>query len=172
MSEGGDDSGWDLSVSGEESFDWGDSGEVSETGPDVIRCSVGGVLYALEAEHVDEVVAPLPTTQIPRLPPHVIGVAMRRRRAISVIDLARFLGLDSSDRPGRFLVTTVGDLTAALVVDEVTGLELWPEDSESDKLLEDVDPMAREYARGARWAPGGVVVLLDVQRLLESASVR
>jgi purine-binding chemotaxis protein CheW len=173
MSENGADSGWDLTPEGE-SFDWGDSDEGAETGPDVIRCAVGDHLFAIEAAHVREVVSPLPTTEVPRLPGHILGVAMYRRRVVSVVDLARFLGLESavSIDQGRLLVTMADDLHAALRVDSVSGIEPWPEDSESEKLSQDVDPKIREYAAGARWAPGGVVVLLDVDRLLQSASVR
>lgn len=178
MSDEGDDAGWDLDVPGAdseaESFDWGEPSEAAGTGPDVIRWSVGDRLFAIEAEFVDEVISPLPVTDVPRLPDHILGVALRRRRVVGVVDVAKLLTIDpsrSTDR-GRLLVTTVADLNAALLVDEVTGLELWPEDSESEKLLEEVEPGVREFAVGARWAPGGVVVLLDVAHLLDAASVR
>lgn len=156
-------------------FDWTEFevDEEEEEGSDVLRFDVGGRSFAILTEHVVEVAAPSDVVPIPGVPTYVRGVAVRRQSVVTVIDLARFLDLrPARTARSRFLILRVNALDVAVEVDSVSGLELWPLDEESTKLLSDVDDRVREFAVGARWAPGGVVVLLDTLRVLERASVR
>jgi len=160
-----------------DAFDWGaevfDLVEEQVDEPEVLRFDVGGQAFAFVAASVAEVTAPFAVTRLPGLPGYIPGVAVHRRNVMGVLDLAQFLELEGeASDPSRFVVIEAGDLEAAVAVDEVTGLELWPEDAESATLLENVAARIREFAVSARWAPGGVVILLDAARVLELASVR
>lgn len=161
---------------GGEAFDWGsEESEESEGGePDVLRFQIGDAAFAVETVHVSEVSSPLPVTDVPGLPDYVVGVAVRRRHVLTVIDLSTFLDLPPRRRRSRsrLLIFDVGGLEAGALVDSVTGLELWPDDSESQRLMNEVSPRIRPFTIGARWAPGGVVILLDAAELIRSAAVR
>lgn len=170
-----DVSGWE-DIEGEDLFDWGAEleEEPAEEAPDVLRFDLGGRAFAVYAEHVVEVTPPLDVTEIPGLPPYVRGVAVRRRHVVAVLDLGQFLGLNaaSSQPPSRFLILEAGGFQIAAGVGGVPGLEIWPEDAESARLMQNAEERLREFALGARWAPGGVVVLLDAARILDLAAVR
>lgn len=159
-----------------ETFDWAaEVFEASEAELDeleVLRFEMGGHFFAFPAESVAEVTAPVETTTLPGLPEHIAGVAIHRRNVVGVVDLARFLAVEPAGPPARFVMLEAGELDAAVIVEGVTGLEIWPEDTESATLLQNVDERVREFAIAARWAPGGVVVLLDAGRLLDFAAVR
>lgn len=181
-----DDDGFDLrsqageredGVSVEEAFDWGveEPSDAEEEIPDVVRCSIAGRSYAFRAEHVVEVANVPQLTSVPGLPAHVAGIAIHRRNVIGVIELAPLLGVAPSTTPladRRVLLLTAGDVTAGILVDHIDGLEVWPEDATEDKLLDDVEDLVRDVALAARWAPGGVVVLLDAPSLVANAAVR
>lgn len=157
-------------------FDWGAElqEEPAEEEPDVLRFDIGGRAFAMFADHVAEVTSKLDVTPIPTLPPYVYGVAVRRRHVVAVVDLAVFLGLADSRsvQPSRFLIVESGSLQIAVGVHGVAGLEIWPEDAESATLMQNTEEQLREFALGARWAPGGVVLLLDAAKILERAAVR
>jgi chemotaxis signal transduction protein len=155
-------------------FDWGheEDSEFEGTEPDVIRFQLGNQAFATEAVHVSEVDRPPVLTPVPGLPPHVAGVAVRRRQVLSVLDLSNFFGLaPSSGEDQRLLVFEADGLEAGAIVDSILGLEVWPEDEESPGL-DDIDERIRPFVDASRWAPGGRVLLLNVPDLLREASVR
>ncbi len=164
------DEGWDDVAEG---LDWGDvePEEESEVGAEVMRFDLAGLGFAAPIECVAEVSEPIDYVALPDLPPHVLGVAVRRQSVVTVIDLAGFLGLASIEAT-RIVELRVKDLDVAVEVDRVRGIDIWPTDEESTKLLDGLHTRVREFAIGARWAPGGVVVLLDIPRILEHAAVR
>ena len=154
------------------SFDWGEdeASEVNE--PDVLRFELAGLSFAVEAVHVAEVTTSPTLTELPGLPDHIVGVAVRRRHVLSVLDLAVFFGLQHRQSASdRLIVFSVDGLEAGIVVSNIAGPEVWPEDA--DPVEEgDYDDLIRPYVIGARWAPGGRVLLLDIPELLHAAAVR
>ena len=150
-------------------FDWGD--DVGEREDDVLRFEVAGVACAVAAEFVTEVAQLPEVTAIPSLPAHILGVAVRRRKVLGLLDLAAFLGLTRTRKQSasRLLVLDVDQLEVGVVVDATAGLEEWPDDA--DAHVEDLGHVVRKYALGAHWAPGGRVVLLDFRAILQDAAI-
>lgn len=149
-------------------FDWGEDFD-GEQDADVLRFEVAGMSFAVAAELVTEV-AHLPAiTRLPSVPPHVLGVAVRRRKVLGLLDVATFLGLPPSRKFARLLVLDVEGLEVGIAVDATSGLESWPDDP--DAPLSDLAPKLRKYAIGSHWAPGGRVVLLDFPSILQDAAV-
>jgi purine-binding chemotaxis protein CheW len=159
-------------------FDWGadelDEAAVAEV--EVLRFAVGNTPFAARGSVVREVVGDVDVTRLPGAPPHIKGIAVLKRQVVGVIDLRQWLGLPRRrarrDDTSRMLVLEVGGLVAACAVDEVTGIETWPDLADGSNLPDTLDDRTRRFARSAQWAPGGIVVLLDFERILEEAAVR
>lgn len=155
------------------SFDWGDAEDGDGLEPDVLRFEVGRFAFAIEVAHVHEVDSPPAITEVPGLPDHVLGVALRRRQVLSIVDLATFLRIETRHAPcpSRLLVVDADGITAGVLVSAVTGLEVWPDEDEG-LSLDDLGPQIRPFVLSARWAPGGRVLLLDLPELIRAAAVR
>lgn len=158
-------------------FDWGadelDEAAVSEI--EVLRFTTGGTPFAAVGALVREVVGEVRVTTLPGAPYYIKGVAVLKRQVVGVIDLREWLGLPKKRgrrSQGRMLLVESGELVAACAVDEVTGIETWPDLSDGSNLPDTLDDRTRRFARSAQWAPGGMVVLLDFERILEEAAVR
>lgn len=162
---------------GSSEFDWGadelDEAAVAEI--EVIRFTTGETPFAAVGSLVREVVGDVSVTPLPGAPNYIKGVAVLKRQVIGVIDLREWLGLPKRrGRRGaeRMLIIESGGLVAACAVDEVTGIETWPDLDDGTNLPDTLDDRTRRYSRSAQWAPGGIVVLLDMERILEEAAVR
>lgn len=155
-----------------DAFDWGED-EVSEGDePDVLRFDLGGMALAVEAQYVSEVGTSPTITEVPGLPEHILGVAVRRRSVLSMLDLANFLGIEHRDAPtDRLIVFNVDGIEAGAMVSQIKGLEVWPEDAEPPSLGL-LDNEITRFIVASRWAPGGRVLLLDITEILRNAAVR
>ena len=85
-------------------------------------CRVEARLCALRADHVVEIMRPLPIEPIAAMPPFVRGLAVVRGVPIPVVDAAMLLGAAAWADPGRFVTVRAGDRWIALAVDEVLGV--------------------------------------------------
>lgn len=127
---------------------------------------VGDVVYAVPIAEVQEIVAPLPLTELPHSPEAVAGVADHRGQVIPIIDLrARFRLPKLPDRRrAKWILVRVDDRTFGLAVDRVTdvfgtgGVEVRPPPSLGGG--EDTRGIV-----GVTSYEGGLVFVLDVSRL-------
>lgn len=83
---------------------------------------VGEVAYAVEIAHVREIVAPLPVTVLPHMPPAVVGIADHRGEVVPVIDLRERFGVVARAETKRvkWILVRSGDRTVGLAVDAIT----------------------------------------------------
>lgn len=84
---------------------------------------VGAVPCALAAEAVESVERTLQVTPVAGAPPSVAGLASVRGRVVPALDLHRLFAQPSPEEGGTFLVTRVGEDTAALWVTSVEEIE-------------------------------------------------
>jgi purine-binding chemotaxis protein CheW len=130
---------------------------------EVIVCRLSGERYAVETRVLRAVQWPSGATPVPSTPSYVLGLVSIRGEIITLLDLAAMLGLPGDVNPSEAarpaLLVGVPGVRAALVVDEVLGVERMRLDSLEPPLS------GREFARGV--APGPTV-LLDVELLLKS----
>lgn len=87
--------------------------------------TVGDASFALDVRAVQEVAVFEDLTRLPLAPSHVLGVANLRGDVVAVVDPGALLGAGrrSHGRRLRTLVVTTDAGAAALVVDEVVGLD-------------------------------------------------
>lgn len=87
--------------------------------------TIGSRAFALPVPNVRAVVDFEEWTRVPLAPPHVLGVANLRGEVVPLVDARGVLGVPSGPRGRRLrtVVVAAGDARAAVVVDEVLGLE-------------------------------------------------
>lgn len=83
---------------------------------------VGGVRYAIDIHRVREIIRPMPTLELPHVPPMVTGVVDHRGNVVPIVDLRlRFsTNVPASDRLVRWVIVSRGERLVALVVDRVS----------------------------------------------------
>ena len=128
---------------------------------ELVGFSSAGARYAVEATQVVEVVAVDDPTPVPGTPPAVLGVVNHRGRIVTVVDVARLLGLPRQDTlEGALVVVTSGEATFAIRTEstpEIVSLErrdLLP----AAGVLDEQDSVVRGVT-------GSMVAVLDVEAI-------
>jgi purine-binding chemotaxis protein CheW len=156
---------------------------------DLVLVQLGKELYGLEARCVTEIRPAQQVVSVPRVPDWTAGVVNQRGRILSVIDLARFLGLVREDRRaahaemspanGYLVAVEASEFEVALLVDEVAGVATLEVD-EPHGGADAAGGIRPEYVQAIveHWRPGSsaggsspesalaLVVVLDIERLL------
>lgn len=132
---------------------------------------VGDVPLLCPAEQVEAVTAwevPIP---LPRVPTHVLGLVSYDQRALVLVDLAIFLGLDRAKKePTRTLVLHAGDYRVGLPVDRARGVVTLSED-EVTEGAHVLGGRLSEFVRAECETAEGLAAILDLELLLEAARV-
>lgn len=134
----------------------------------IVVFSVGGERYGLDIEGVVEIFLPDNITPVPGAPAELQGVTNLRGDIVTVIDVAKALGLDGRPVRGRQLVilATAGGVTAGLLVDDVPGI--WDvETSTIDPPLNTLENIRADQLKGEFKLGNDLVGLLDAASLLE-----
>ncbi len=108
-----------------------------------------GRRYVAPMGEVSEMLEVPVYTRLPGVQPWVKGVSNVRGRLMPVCDLAAFLGdrLQTPKKQQRILILETEDLYTGLLVDQVFGMQHFPEDSYSS-LLSYEDKSAAPYSCG------------------------
>ena len=131
-----------------------------------VGLEVGGVSYALDIQHVREIIRPLPMQSLPHAAKVVVGVADHRGDVVPVIDLRVRFGtsqrIDLADT--RWVITTRGDRLIGLVVDRVT--EVFRLNTIDAREVPDLGPNGdRRGVTAAYSYQGRLVFALDIERV-------
>lgn len=189
----GDKPGFDDLLSdglgGGSSFVWDEEdvdGTDEETRP-VVCFRVGPDLFAVPGTNVREIVGDIDVTPLPGAPSHIDGIIVVHRQVVGLLSLRRFLDIafddpslhhdphagDAAADTRRTIIVETPHYTVGLCVDEVTGLDEWPESLLDPKTVpENMRSATRRYARGSRTVGGSLCVYLDVESLLDDAAVQ
>ncbi len=142
----------------------------------LVGFEVGGVNYAVDIQRVREIIRPLTTLDIPGARGGLSGVSDYRGHVIPVIDLRARFGRARREpsaggraREERWLVVGYKLHLAGLVVDRV--LEVFGTDQPAARDVSHLtNPADGVMLRGAYHHRGGLVFVLDVDRLVAEAS--
>ncbi len=135
----------------------------------IVTFRLGEDLFAADVQVVERVLRYAPPRQLPNVPAWVAGVLDYQERVVPVIDLrARFELPPQAARPEtRVLVLLVEDEWVGAIVDAV--LEVSAVESGA---IQPPPPLFHglraEYLRGLVRRPAGLVVVLDLARLLNT----
>lgn len=93
----------------------------SEDVREFLGFTLAGESYAFPLATVQEIVKPLPITEVPRSPHEILGVMSVRGRITTVVDLRRLLRVEEApfDRLTRILLVDTGEEVQGCAVDRV-----------------------------------------------------
>jgi purine-binding chemotaxis protein CheW len=125
-------------------------------------------LFGVDAMQVQEVSRHLALTPVPLAPRAVAGVMNLRGEVITALDLRRLLGRpDRAEGTDPMNVVLRGDGGAvSLLVDDIESVED-VDDEAFEPIPETVTGPAREFLSGAYKLPDGLLLTLDVARVLD-----
>ena len=141
---------------------------------------VESVWLAVPAELVDEISDTPDVTPVPLVPDHIPGVMNLRGHAVPLLNLSRFLGLDPEDRGDdsegvhsfkRVAVVCAGGMRVGLLCDRVRGVVEIPAAAHRNPAVVQGRRIV-EFAVAEVQHDGGILVLLELERLLMSARVQ
>jgi purine-binding chemotaxis protein CheW len=138
--------------------------------------AVHGEAYGVEVLRVQEVIASLPLTRVPAIPPSIRGVVNLRGGVVPVVDLGLRFGQGALIVRKRTCIVLVevaldgGTFGMGILVDEVNQvIDLDP------AAIEPVPPFGihvrPDFLRGMAAVGEKFVMLLDVDRVLEAADL-
>lgn len=124
-------------------------------------------MFGLPIARVHDVFMLHKLTRVPLAPDDIAGVINLRGRIVTAIDLRRRLGLSSDDREATMAVgiDRAGE-AYGLVIDTVGEvLKLGPETAEAVPV--NLDGCLKQVASGIHRLDAGLIVILDVDRLID-----
>ena len=132
-----------------------------------IRFSLGTEEYAIPLLRVREVIAMPETTPVPQTPRYFLGIMNLRGQVITVLDLRLKLGIQAeTGAEMAVIIVDIGQYCVGVVVDSINSV-LAPEAWEiSDRPELKGNNRLAEYITGVYRKEKGLVLLLDIARLL------
>ncbi|HUG52412.1 MAG TPA: chemotaxis protein CheW [Vicinamibacteria bacterium] len=135
---------------------------------EVLVFSAGGERFAIETEHVAEVVRCQDLTAVPCTPPVVLGVMNHRGRIVAALDLRRLFDLPCPDvtPSARIIVVRSAESPAGILADAVTGITRI---GAHELARPPLAPAGRRA--GIRGVTADVVSVLDLAALFRDARI-
>jgi purine-binding chemotaxis protein CheW len=129
-----------------------------------------GQRYGAPIDVVREVNYMTPITRLPNTPAYVDGVIDLRGEILPVVNLRARLNLAvrANDTETRLMILNLGDRSSALVVDGVEHVLDIRED-EITAQEPGLNLPGEDYVLGTARAEGGLVVILDLDRLMSNS---
>jgi purine-binding chemotaxis protein CheW len=133
---------------------------------DYVTMTIADQLFGIPVLSVHDVLGPQKITRVPLAPPEVAGVLNLRGRIVTAINIRQRLGLPDSDKQsGMSVAVEYNGESYSLLIDKVGEvLSVSPSAYESNPAT--LDPRWREVSTGVYRLDGGLLVILDVERLL------
>jgi purine-binding chemotaxis protein CheW len=146
---------------------------MSEKEGKYLTFTLAGEEYGIGILQIKEIIGMMSVTSVPRTPDFVKGVINLRGKVIPVMDLRLRFGMEAIDYTDRTCIIVVevegqsGTVLMGIVVDAVSEvLNIREEDLEETPAFGgDLDT---EYILGMAKMEGGVKILLDIARVLNS----
>ena len=135
----------------------------------LLTVMLGGECYGLNATEAKEIFKMPAVVRVPRTPSFVLGIINLRGAITSIVDIRSLLGVPSGTAFGehaRVVLVEAEGLATGLVVEEVKEITTLPSES--------IQPMAKavgkkEFFRGQAEYDNGLVILLDIPKLLTAS---
>ncbi|MBI2213591.1 MAG: chemotaxis protein CheW [Acidobacteria bacterium] len=136
---------------------------------ELLRFRVAGEDYAVDIDKIVEIVPPRATTRVPNADDAIVGIMSLRGTIVTVIDLRRKLGHPRVDldtlKDARMIVVERAGETAGFLVDRVSRVvKLDRGQIESHPVVSSQEQS--EYVSGVFQSNDGLVILLDIERIL------
>ena len=138
---------------------------------DYVTVSVGGQLFGFPIERVQDVFMLHRMTCVPLAPDDIAGIINLRGRIVTAIDLRRRLGMLGGERePSMAVGIECAGESYGLIIDAVGEvLKLGVETAEPVPV--NLDDRLKRIASGVHRLETGLLVVLDVDRLLDLKTI-
>ena len=134
---------------------------------EILEFTVSGNYYGINVAKVKEIMTYQPLTPVPKAHPNVEGAFSTRGETISIINLARCLGMEESTDPSKdmFLVTNFNDLLSGFHVNGVVGIHRvnWSQIIKPDSMINN-DKTG--VTTGIINIDGKLVILIDFEKIV------
>ncbi len=136
---------------------------------DFLTVKIGGQMFGIPILQVQDVLGEQRVTHIPLAPPQVSGSLNLRGRIVTAVNVRKCLGLPPLENVENEMSVVVDhdDELYSLVIDEV-GDVLSLNESEYEQNPATLDLLWRSVSLGVYRLDGGILVILDVPKLLLS----
>ena len=133
-----------------------------------VTAMIGGQLFGLPIQRVQDVFVPERLTRVPLAPPEIAGVLNLRGRIVTLIDMRGRLGLEkrSDDSPAMAIGVESGGESYGLLIDSV-GEVLKLDDSGREANPINLDPRLARVSAGIYRLEGQLLMVVDVDRVLD-----
>jgi two-component system chemotaxis response regulator CheV len=134
---------------------------------EIMEFTISGQLFGINVAKVTEIMMSSPVTVMPKSHPVVEGIYKPRDIVITVIDLAKYLGLGESENPEKdiFIITRFNQLEFAFHVHSVVGIDRisWAMLQKPDQIIyggeEGVATAIAQYQ-------GRLITILDFEKIV------
>ena len=134
---------------------------------EILEFTVSGNYYGINVAKVKEIMTYQPLTLVPKAHPNVEGAFSTRGETISIINLARCLGMEESTDPSKdmFLVTNFNDLLSGFHVNGVVGIHRvnWSQIIKPDSMINNAKT---GVTTGIINIDGKLVILIDFEKIV------
>ncbi len=134
---------------------------------EVMEFTIAGVLYGINVAKVEEIMISSPVKFMPHTHPAVEGIYKPRQRVITVINLPRYLGIDSFSPSEKdlFIVTNFNRMNIAFRVETVVGIRRisWMDIQKPDKTISGGE---EGVATGIAQCGEDLVTILDFEKIV------
>lgn len=136
---------------------------------DFLTVKIGGQMFGIPILQVQDVLGEQRVTHIPLAPPQVSGSLNLRGRIVTAVNVRKCLGLPPLENVENEMSVVVDhdDELYSLVIDEV-GDVLSLNETEYEQNPATLDLLWRSVSLGVYRLDGGILVILDVPKLLLS----
>ena len=139
----------------------------AETLTELATFHVGEALCGLDIHHIEEIILLPPYTRVPQAPADVLGILNLRGQIVTIVDLARRIGLGTSvptDQTRVIIINTPGGKVGLLVhrISDVVSVNL----NEAEPAPANLRGIQGRYFTGACKREKALIGLLHLDRVL------
>ncbi|MBU4222525.1 MAG: chemotaxis protein CheW [Euryarchaeota archaeon] len=126
--------------------------------------------YGIQAMRVQEISTVVPATKIPNAPSYVEGIMNLRGKLGSVISFRKKFGFieKAQDEDTRLIIVEMANFPVGIVVDSVQEVIRIPDEMVQEMPESSRNKVVEEYITGVGMLETKLIILLDVNRMLES----
>jgi purine-binding chemotaxis protein CheW len=152
------------------------SNSIAHLGGKYLTFSLSNEEYGIGILKIKEIIGMMPVTSVPQTPDFVKGVVNLRGKVIPVMDLRLKFSMKSADYTERTCIIVVeiegkkGDILIGLVVDSVSEV-LSISHNDIEKTPSFGANLDTKYIKGMAKMEGGVKILLDIDRILNTSEI-
>lgn len=137
---------------------------------EILEFKIGDNHYGINVAKVREILTYQPITPVPNAHPYIEGLFMPRETIITVVDLARSLGLKAeANRTDMLIITNFNLMEIAFHVHQVLGIHRvsWTEINKPDRTVNATDNSA---VTGILKMDGKLIIILDFEKIISDIS--